>query len=306
MANEIQGEIRVDFEKMSVERMVGGEEDDPEPVPEEVTDRARATASLSGASSDGDSDVQQSGETIDVSRRLKDEMNAGLIVFEKKDGRRTVEVPQVKCVDEIIRAPVVARCSEENGLDEVSDLVCGRGDRSVSRKDSRPRFMCGDFGVSVVGKVQGVGGREPGIEVEQGSSPGPAGDPRSPKAKQIWVRWEGRSRAVDLSRHMREEIKDWLGVETEEGLYLICGGRRVQWDNLEEVQEERVIEVMAEIRGGMGNKKKVKKGKNSSGDENPWVTPDETEPSEPEKVGSWDLLAETLRVSVREEWELVV
>ena len=50
---------------------------------------------------------------------------------------------------------------------------------------------------------------------------------------------------------------------------MICGGRRVQWDNLEEVQEERVIEVMAEMRGGMGNKKKVKKGKNSSGDENP-------------------------------------
>ena len=88
MASEIQGEIRVDFEKMSVERMVGGEEYDPEPVPEEVTDRARATASLSGASSDGDSYVQQSGETIDVSRRLKDEMNAELNVFEKKDGRR--------------------------------------------------------------------------------------------------------------------------------------------------------------------------------------------------------------------------
>ena len=161
-------------------------------------------------------------------------------------------------------APVVARCREENGLNEVSDLRCGRGERLVNRKDSRPSFMCGDLGVSVVGKVQGVGGREPGIEVEQGSSPGPAGDPRSPKAKQIWVRWEGRSRAVDLSRHMREKMKDWLGVDTEEGLYLICGGRRVQWDNLEEVQEERVVEIMAETRGGTGNKKKVKEGKISS------------------------------------------
>ena len=87
MASEIQGEIRVDFEKMSV---VGGEEVDPEPVLEEVTDRARATASLSGASSDGDSYVQQSGETIDVSRRLKDEMNAELNVLEKEDDQKTV------------------------------------------------------------------------------------------------------------------------------------------------------------------------------------------------------------------------
>ena len=36
------------------------------------------------------------------------------------------------------------------------------------------------------------------------------------------------------------------------------------------------------------------------------MTSDETEQSEPEKVGSWDLLAETLRVKVREEWERVV
>ena len=38
----------------------------------------------------------------------------------------------------------------------------------------------------------------------------------------------------------------------------------------------------------------------------PWVTPDETEPSEPEKVGSWDLLAEKLRVSVRDALEQLV
>ena len=153
-----------------------GEDEDPEPVPEEVTDRTRATAPLSGASS-GDSHGQQSGETVDVLRQLKGETNAESNVSEKKDGRSTVEVLHVKYVDEVIRAPVVARRSKENKLNEVSDLRCGRGERSVNRKDSRPRFMCGDFGVSVVGKVQGVGSWEPGIEVEQGSGPGPAGDP---------------------------------------------------------------------------------------------------------------------------------
>ena len=82
--------------------------------------------------------------------------------------------------------------------------------------------------------------------------------------------------------------------------------RRQEGGRLEEMQEEMVIEVMAEMRGGMGNKKKVKKRKTSSGAANPWVTPDETEQSVPEKVGSWDLLAETLRVKVREEWERIV
>ena len=30
-----------------------------------------------------------------------------------------------------------------------------------------------------------------------------------------------------MGRHMKEEIVNWLVVETEEGLFLICGGRRV-------------------------------------------------------------------------------
>ena len=87
----------------------------------------------------------------------------------------------------------------------------------------------------------------------------------------------------------------------------------MQWDDFDEMQEGRVVDVMAEMKCGMGNKKKVKKGKKSSGDENPWVTPDEAEHSEPEKVGfwdtlvgSWDTLAETSKVMVREEWERMV
>ena len=132
-----------------------GEDEDPEPVPEEVTDRTRATAPLSGASS-GDSHGQQSGETVDVLRQLKGETNAESNVSEKKDGRSTVEVLHVKYVDEVIRAPVVARRSKENKLNEVSDLRCGRGERSVNRKDSRPRFMCGDLGSVLLVKSKGL------------------------------------------------------------------------------------------------------------------------------------------------------
>ena len=90
----------------------------------------------------------------------------------------------------------------------------------MNRRDVRPRFMCGDLGVSVVGKVHGFGSWEPVVEVEHGSSPGPASDPRNPRARQIWVRWKGRSRAVDLSRRMKEEIQDWLGVETRRRIVL--------------------------------------------------------------------------------------
>ena len=55
-----------------------------------------------------------------------------------------------------------------------------------------------------------MSGREPEVEVEQESNPGLAGDPRSPRAKKVWIRWGGRNQAVDLNT--REEIKNWLGV----------------------------------------------------------------------------------------------
>ena len=63
---------------------------------------------------------------------------------------------------------------------------------------------------------------------------------------------------------MGKEIKRWSGVETEKGLYMVCDGRTVQWRDLEETEEGKVVEVMVELRGGMG-KKKMKK--------NPWITP---------------------------------
>ena len=131
-----------------------------------------------------------------------------------------------------------------------------------------------------------MSGREPEVEVEQESSPGLAEDPRSPRAKQVWIRWRGRNQAVDLSKNTREEIKNWLGCRVRERIVLVLDGKRVRWDDLEEMQEGKVVEVMAEMRGGMGNKKKTRKGKNPSDDENPWLTPDGTEQTEPERVGS--------------------
>ena len=59
----------------------------------------------------------------------------------------------------------------------------------------------------------------------------------------------------------------------------------MRWEELEGVQEGKVVEVMAEMRGRMSGKKKAKKGRLSE-DENPWLTPEETEQSEPERVGT--------------------
>ena len=107
-----------------------------------------------------------------------------------------------------------------------------------------------------------------------------------------------------MNKHMKKEINNWLVVETEKGVYLVCDGKRVQWDDIEGVQEEKVVEVMAEMRAGMGDKKMARKGKTPSDDENPWLTPDGTEQSEPERVGTGSSSAgEVKMVNVQEAME---
>ena len=298
LGNVVKREDGSDDDEAMIPAFYALDPDDSEPVPDTV--RAGVMAYQSGTSPSGDV-CTRSKESVGAVKRLRYGETAKLKVFGKENGQKTAEVVQEQCTDEIVDAPVVVQCGVKNGFDEVSDLKRRRGERLVSGKDSRHRSVCRGFGVDVVGRIQVAGDQEPGVEVGQKSSLGPDGDPRSPKAKQIWVRWGARSRAVDLNEHTKEEIKRWMGMKTEKGLYLICNGRKVRWDDLEEMQEGRVVEVKAEMSGGMGNKKKARKGKNQSEEGNSWTTAEETEQSESERVGSGNsLTGETTMVNVRE------
>ena len=72
---------------------------------------------------------------------------------------------------------------------------------------------------------------------------------------------------MDLGRHMEKEIKRWLGVGTEKGPYMVCDGRRIQWRDLEEIEEGKMVEVVTEMKGGMSKKKSKK---------NPCITPSQS------------------------------
>ena len=76
-------------------------------------------------------------------------------------------------------------------------------------------------------------------------------------AKQIWLRFEGRSRLKDIREEeigkLRESRReDGLGKDTE--LYMMSEGRRIDWGGLGDVQAGRVVEVGLMMRGG-GKKK---------------------------------------------------
>ena len=106
------------------------------------------------------------------------------------------------------------------------------------------------------------------------------GSPRSPQARQVWLKMDGKVKAVELreetEKEMEEKVRRWMRVEKETGLYVICEGRRLSWRALAGLRDGKMAEVMIELKGGMSKKK---------GKKNPWNTPSQSSSgSEPEII----------------------
>ena len=78
------------------------------------------------------------------------------------------------------------------------------------------------------------------------------------------------------------ETREKMGLGEETELCMVCEGRRVDWGDLEKVDEGRVVEVGLMIKGG---------GKKEKGTKNPWDSSgSEAEKGETDKSGkkAWE------------------
>ena len=105
------------------------------------------------------------------------------------------------------------------------------------------------------------------------------GSPRSPRARQVRLKMDGKVKAVELrhetEKEMEEKVRRWMRVEEGMGLYVICEGRRLSWRELAGLKDGKMAEIMIELKGGMSKKKNKK---------NPWNTPSQSSGSEPEMI----------------------
>ena len=80
------------------------------------------------------------------------------------------------------------------------------------------------------------------------------GSPRSPLARQVWLKMDGKVKAVELreetEKEMEEKVRIWMRVEKGTGLYVICEGRRLSWRELAGLRDGKMAEVMIELKGG--------------------------------------------------------
>ena len=119
-----------------------------------------------------------------------------------------------------------------------------------------------------------------GARTGSGTSCDIKGSPRSPQARQVWLKMDGKIKVVDLGeetgKEMEEKVRRWMTVEKGTGLYVICEGRRLSWRDLAELGDGKTAEVMIELKGVMSKKKSKK---------NPWNTPSQSSSgSEPEII----------------------
>ena len=120
----------------------------------------------------------------------------------------------------------------------------------------------------------------PGSKSRQFS--GETNRPGQSKQRQVWVRFEGQTKAVDVGgteEEVRKRIQTAIGGAREEEMYMTSQGRRETWESVAAMENGRVVEVTVKMRGGMGKKRNKK-------DRNPWNTP--SSGSEPDRISSAD------------------
>ena len=67
------------------------------------------------------------------------------------------------------------------------------------------------------------------------------------ETKQVWVRFGGRSRPVDIRRDQEGEFeataREMMGIQADVEFYLVADGRSIGWKEAERLEDRMVVEV---------------------------------------------------------------
>ena len=95
----------------------------------------------------------------------------------------------------------------------------------------------------------------PGSKSRQFS--GETNRPGHSEQRQVWVRFEGRTKAVDAGgteEEVRKRIQTAIGGARADEMYVTSQGRKETWESVPAMGNGRVVEVTVKMRGGSGKK----------------------------------------------------
>ena len=82
-------------------------------------------------------------------------------------------------------------------------------------------------------------------------------------AKQIWFRFEGKTRVIDIwgqDSEIEKEIREKMRIEKGWDIYMTNEGTMIGWKDLVEIRDGEMVEVGLRMRGGGKKKKGTKIG----------------------------------------------
>ena len=81
------------------------------------------------------------------------------------------------------------------------------------------------------------------------------------ETKQVWVRFGGRSRPVDIPRNQEGEFegtaRETTGIQADAEYNLVESGRSIGWKEAERLEDRMVVEGMCRMNGGGQKKNKI-------------------------------------------------
>ena len=108
-------------------------------------------------------------------------------------------------------------------------------------------FQEHDARVHDQGKVdhRASGSQEPETRMRSDANQNATGDPRNTRAWQVRLKIEEKGKALELGKEPEKELEEksrgCMRAKTEEGVHVVCEGRRLLWRELEEDSAAEVL-----------------------------------------------------------------
>ena len=87
---------------------------------------------------------------------------------------------------------------------------------------------------------------------------------RAHHVKQVCIRFEGKTRLVDVRKGETDELEretgEKMGLEEDTEVYMTHEGRKIGWRQLEEIQADGLVEMSVVMRDGGKKKEKEEEG----------------------------------------------
>ena len=219
--------------------------------------------------------------------QLEDKRAVGRVIIAENDEKQLklmVDECAAKVVGELQKRKVETGENQKLMVEECAAKVVDELQKKMAIETGKIQSLENQIGWTVQGGGQltaslGTWDRDSGTRTGFETTGDIEGSPRSPRARQVWLKMNGKVKAVELryesAREMEERVRKWMRVEEGMGLYVVSEGRRLSWEELAGLDDGKMAEVMIELKGGTSKKKNRK---------NPSTTPSQSSGSEPEII----------------------